>query len=521
MGVLDQLSEAARANPSLTALIAVGLLLLCPIFTSIYNLYFHALSKFPGPKLWAASRVPYIISLLSGNLVKDQVKLHQKYGDVVRMAPDEISFTKEEAWRDIYVHRAGHRNPTKDPVWYKAPDEMPQNIVTTLDPAAHTRFRRLLSNSFTEKALRSQAPIIESYADLLITRLRQFATTPADQCNGVVVDMVDWMSWFTVDVIGDLAIGESFDCLKNSKFHPWVKTLNNFVKGMVYAAATRWYPLIESLFFKLLPKSVMEMQREHSEFANQRINERLNLEKDRPDFITPFIKENVGFHEMSLRETQSNFAILIVAGADATAAALTGTLLYLVQNPRVLQELVSEIRMSLRSETDVTIAATNELPYLNAVINEGLRLTNPVPGGLPRIVPDGGDTYAGNFIPARTSISVRPYVMSRSEKYFLEPNSFIPERWLPKGKRPAQLDSDHLSVSNPFSIGHSNCLGKHLAWAEMRLCIARLLWAFDLEEGGKRLDWTSLKTFMIIQKQPVEIRIKIRKDAEGKDGTQN
>ncbi|RDL42506.1 Uncharacterized protein BP5553_02485 [Venustampulla echinocandica] len=500
-------------NLTLGLLTILGLFIFYPIAATVYNLCFHPLAGFPGPPLWKASRVPYIISLLRGNLVKDQLEIHRKYGDVVRLAPNEISFTKEEAWQDIYVKRPGHQNPTKDPVWYKAPDSMPENIVTAIDSTLHSRFRKLLGNSFTEKALCSQTPLIESYADLLINRLRSLPQNSEDGLPGVVVNFVDWMSWFTFDIIGEPALGESFDCLKDSKYHPWVETLNNFLKGMVYAASTRWYPGLETLMFKLLPKRVMEMQRQHSNFANEKINQRLNLETNKPDFVTPFMEDNADFRKISLRETQSNLAILIVAGADATATALSGILLYLVQNQEALATLTSEIRNSFLNEEDISIAATNKLIFLNSVLMEGLRLTNPVPGGLPRIVPEGSDTYAGIFIPARTTISVRPYTMSRSKIYFAEPNSFVPERWLPQGIRPTKFDGDRLGVSNPFSIGHSNCLGKNLAMAEMRIVIARILWAFDLHEHGKRLDWTSLKTLMIIQKQPVQIKLTIRKSS--------
>jgi cytochrome P450 len=280
-----------------------------------------------------------------------------------------------------------------------APDEMPQNIVTALDPETHARFRKLLSNSFTETALRNQSPLIDSYADLLIDRLWKLATETTSQGNGSVVNVVDWASWFTVDIIGDLAFGESFDCLKKSELHPWVNTLNNFLKGMVFAATTRWYPSVESLVFKFLPKSVMDLQKQHSDFANEKINRRLNLEKDRADIITPFMRDNARFQHISLKETQSNFQILLVAGADTTATALSGTFLYLMENPRVLQKLVSEIRAAFATESAMNVAAVKDLPYLNVVLSEALRLTNPVPGGLPRIVPKGGDVYAGVFIP--------------------------------------------------------------------------------------------------------------------------
>lgn len=93
--------------------------------------------------------------------------------------------------------------------------------------------RKLLGTSFSETSLRSQQPTIESFADVLIDRFRALLEDFRDQSRGVVVDMVDWINYFTVDVIGDLAVEESFDCLRNSDYHPWVKNLFNFLQGMV------------------------------------------------------------------------------------------------------------------------------------------------------------------------------------------------------------------------------------------------------------------------------------------------
>ena len=133
---------------------------------------------------------------------------------------------------------------------------MPQNIVIATDIKTHARMmRKALATSFTEKALRSQAPIIESYTALLTAKLREMVTSAST--DKVDIDLFEWMTFFTVDVIGDLALGESFHCLESSKLHPWVKTLNNFLQGMVYAASTRWYPLVEFILMKLLPKKVM------------------------------------------------------------------------------------------------------------------------------------------------------------------------------------------------------------------------------------------------------------------------
>lgn len=226
--------------------------------------------------------------------------------------------------------------------------------------------------------------------------------------------------------------------------------------------------------------------------------------------MTPFLEENNGPSKTTPREMQSNLLILFVGGSGPTATALTGTMLHLVQNPSKLKELVEEIRSTFQRSSDINFASIADLPYLNAVINEGLRLSNPVPAGLPRIVPPGGDYYAGHFIPEGTCISIRPYAISRSEDYFANPDTFVPERWLSKGDRPAEYGNDRLTASNPFSVGHRNCIGKSLAWAEMRLVLAKMMFEFDFEETPIRLDWTKLKTIVIIQTGRIEVVMRRR-----------
>ena len=280
---------------------------------------------------------------------------------------------------------------------------MPQNIVTATNPPDHSRMRRMLTNSFSEKTLQSQESVIESYMDLAMARFRAMAIAGDTKDAGVVLNMLDWLNYFTIDIIGDLGFGESFNCLRDSQYHDWVRTLQNFLKGMVFAAATRFYPSVEYIFFALLPRSIIQLQKRHTEFANERVNRRLNLEADRPDFISPIMKDNPDFKNMSIEEIQSNAAILMVAGSETTATTLAGMLTYLIQNPEPLREVTAEVRARFNKEENITIAATKELPYLNASINEALRLCNPVPGGLPRVVGKGGDTICNVFVPENVS----------------------------------------------------------------------------------------------------------------------
>jgi cytochrome P450 len=87
----------------------------------------------------------------------------------------------------------------------------------------------------------------------------------------------------------------------------------------------------------------------------------------------------------------------------------------------------------------------------------------------------------------------------------------VPERWLPAGQRPAEYDKDHLSASKPFSVGFHSCLGRPLAWVELRLVITRLLWAFDFaEEPTERVNFDDFPVIMLIQKEAMRLRVKTR-----------
>ncbi len=119
----------------------------------MYNIYFHALAGIPGPLWWRASRLCFIYSFLSGNLVKDVRKLHGHYGNVVRIAPDEVSFAHEDVWQAAF----SSRNPLpRNPTFFKAPPGQADNIVMTADPVASARMRQVAMPAFTKRALAKQ-----------------------------------------------------------------------------------------------------------------------------------------------------------------------------------------------------------------------------------------------------------------------------------------------------------------------------------------------------------------------------
>lgn len=218
---------------------------------------------------------------------------------------------------------------------------------------------------------------------MLVTKLKEMASFQENRKQGALVNMTDWINFFTMDVIRDLAFGEPFSCLAKGEYHDWVRTL----------------------FQKMIPQSVIDGQRRHMQYANDRINRRLDSGSERPDFMTAFMKNNVDFKIMSRDEILSTFGFIIVGGLETSATTLTGIFNHLSRRPEITTRLSKEIRDRFKEEKDIVIDAIHDLPYLQAVLDEGLRMCNPIPGGLPREVPEGGDTYPGVFLPGGVSNS--------------------------------------------------------------------------------------------------------------------
>lgn len=112
----------------------------------------------------------------------------------------------------------------------------------------------------------------------------------------------------------------------------------------------------------------------------------------------------------------------------------------------------------------------------------------------------------------QTRLSLQPYSLYRNAQKFHLATTFIPERWLPAASRdPDSLFfQDERSAVQPFSTGPRSCMGIHIAWAEMRLILAKLLLVFDFEAvQGKELRWEGLRTFLLVEKRPLDVRMRL------------
>lgn len=505
MAVIPQLpffgGDASLRGVSTGALVGMGLLLIPLYFLSfiIYNLFFHPLRKYPGPKLMAASRLPYMFGIISGRYPQTIKKLHEQHGEVVRVAPDELSFTDGRAWKIIYGTRPGHSQKPKDLRFY-SPGAAPAPSIINSNDEDHSRFRRLLSHAFSDSSLRGQEPIIKTYVDLLMQRLHE------NSAAGQPLNLVAWYNFTTFDIIGDLAFGEPFDCLKNSDYHDWVRIIFSSVKFSSYANFARRLPGTKYLFKLITPKRVFFEKEWHNAMTREKVLKRVQKTNERPDFYANILKYDGTEKGLTVDEMISNGGLLIIAGSETTATVLSGVTYLLLKNPRVLKKLQDEIRSTFVREEEICFDSCNKLEYCLAVLNEAMRLYPPVAAGLPRIVDAQGDMIGKHWLPGGTIVSVPQLATNHSSRNFTDPEEFIPERHL----NDPRYASDDRSAMQPFSFGPRNCIGRNLAFVEMRIILARMVFNFDMELDPSSDGWTNQDAYGLWDKPDLMVKVTAR-----------
>lgn len=211
-------------------------------------------------------------------------------------------------------------------------------------------------------------------------------------------------------------------------------------------------------------------------------------EETQHDFFHHIFKarDPVTGEKMHFEQFQSEAALLVAAGSDTTSTALSSLLFYLNYYPEVKAKLNAEIRSAFDDVDEIrTGSQLSSLHYLRACIDEALRMNPPVPSGLAREVLHNGMTLDGELVPEGTIVNVSLYGLHRDERYFPQPHKFIPERWIAGSKTASFEVTDELLAQsrgafNPFSAGMRNCVGKNMAYQEMSIAMARLLFLYDM-----------------------------------------
>ncbi|KAK3687929.1 cytochrome P450 [Podospora appendiculata] len=493
------ISSADRGNSVRTVATVVLLLV---VIRTLRKHFTHPLYKIPGPRLAAWTNFPYSRMFLGGRQPYEMVALHEKYGPVVRVAPNEVSFSSPASWEDIYGFRPGHKTFVKSEFYDGGSfADQVHSIVSERDPVEHGRMRKYLSHAFSDASIKKQEALIAENVDLLIRELGSVGL------GSEGINIVKWFNLTTFDIIGSLAFGESFGGLSSQIFHFWIDLVTKALRQGALADTMSRFPFVAFLFRTLMPGTIRKFSEDtktHENHTMALIEKRLAKPKPRPDFLTRVLEQKEDITPVQLAAHASDF---VTAGSETTATTLSCITYYLLKDAVVEDKVKREIRGAFSKYEDINSHTATRLPYLRAVCLEAMRVYAPLPFALPRVVPEGGDTVDGIMLPAGTTVSTNPVAAGLSSANWTNPYEFRPERWLGKEK------GDRLDAAQPFSLGPRGCLGRNLAWAELSTIISKLYFTYDLELLNKDLDWHRESRMATLWIKP-ELRVRVKHRAD-------
>lgn len=447
----------------------------CVLAYVIYNLYLHPLATIPGPLLARASLLWRLRHSMTGHFHRAIEKQHQIYGNVVRVSPNEVSFASTQSWKDIYGTLAGKPTFIKSEFYEVFGAGFDSNCIgSERDPQVHGRMKRSLLGAFSIKSLKEQEEIIQNCIDRFLIAIG------IEGKNERGIDLTKWFEMIAFDILGEMAFGESFGCIEQGAPHSWQQMVAKHLFFVTVVDNLRRYPLVRKIGQWLLPKLTVDVRNKHTGFSREKIARRLASKSNRKDFLTTLVKK-VEEGEVSEEELTAHASTLVLAGGETVSTFLAASTYYLCKYPEALRHLQYEIRSRFKNYEEIDATSAMQLPYLQAVIQEGLRIYPPGSQGFPRISP--GAYVDGIWIPAGTEVYSSAWTITHSASNFHRPNDFLPSRWLDEKR------GDLKEASQPFSLGTRGCIGRNFANLEMSLILAKMYFLYDLHLVDSALDW--------------------------------
>jgi cytochrome P450 len=311
-----------------------------------------------------------------------------------------------------------------------------------------------------------------------------------------VVEIRDWASRATLDIIGLCGMGQDFNAIADP-----TNELNVTYRTIFKPSTTAKVMQVASIFLpqwllRALPvkrneefkEAIRTIKRVSADLVRSK---RAKLEKDgRTDVdILSVAIESGGFTDDDMVNQLMTF---LAAGHETTATSLTWAVYLLCKHPAEQKRLREEVRTNIPAITDptaqVSSADIDHLPFLNAVLNETSRVFPPVALTLREAEHD--TTIQGQFIPAGTSIIICPWAINTSNALWgSDAKEFVPERWMGQGKANTGGAESNYAITT-FLHGPRSCIGKDFAKAEFACLLAALVGRFEmeLEEPDKPLE---------------------------------
>ncbi|KAK6430774.1 hypothetical protein LTR95_013067 [Oleoguttula sp. CCFEE 5521] len=476
-----------------------------------YRIFLHPIARFPGPRLAAATYLyeAYYDVWRDGQFLFHLDALHDQYGPVIRVSPDEIHVRDSEWFHTLYTG-PGHVR-----------DKWARSIRANGSPGAvasapshdHHRLRRSALNPyFSRKAIDELEYDIQQKVDKMCNRISPFTA-------------------LTMDVITSYCCGKSQGCLDEADFAPNWKKLMTAAFNITPIA--KHFPIVMRIRGAIPPWIIVRLVPYMSGFVEVR--------QDIHAQAAALIAENAGRHghsaddkgekartvfhgilqaaipdeEKTVQRMADEAFVLIIAGAETTAKVLTTTLTHVLQDPKLMHRLRAEISAVTTDEQPLSSRQLENIPLFRAVIQEGLRVAGPVTNRQMLIAPNEDLRYTSRdgshdiIIPRGTAISMTIRSVLNDPAIFPHPDKFDPERWLRATEQGVRLDRYLVT----FSKGLRACVGMNLSQCELYLGVAALITRFDmtLEDFDYERDLKIIKDHFVgaPSKEAKDVRVQL------------
>ncbi|KAL7805663.1 cytochrome P450 [Trichoderma aethiopicum] len=469
---------------SLTA----SLIALCyslALFTSIivYRIFFHRLRRFPGPFFAKVTKFYSPWLARDGKLHEKYLKFFEQYGDIVRVAPNELIVLSTDAQQKL--HKASSRCSKQGTVYEVVHYEGYSNLETAVDRDEHRVKRQVWDRAFNAKALEAY----ESYArEVVYEWLGKMASLQGQPVNTSLYSLL-----IPFENMGRMGFSDNFGSIQKGKEDPMLHYLE-VTLGSVGKLGAMYWPIAllnaiggssEHVAFQKLACNMVDKREKEAD-------------EEKEDIMKYLLQDHHAKEPKAMRDHMMVYAeaqALMVAGTDTIGAALAFAFYYIARDPAIQKKLYAELEplygRTISGEFTNHDLGEAEAPYLNAIINETMRMHNPTCSNGPRLTPPEGLEVEGVFIPGNVEVYVPIHAMHRSAKFFREPNTFIPERWTTRPDLMIDKRAYH-----PFLLGPHTCVGRRIALNVIRFVIAYTVWYYEFEfasgEDGVAIDRDSV-----------------------------
>ncbi|KAF2033342.1 cytochrome P450 [Setomelanomma holmii] len=485
------LSQRLRATISLSNIAwLLALWLGYRVVLALYNITpIHPLAQFPGPRIAASTYLyeAYYDWWRVGQYGKVIARMHERYGPIVRINPDELHCSDPSFTDEIYAGAGRVRDKWQHQLNTGGVGPVSVTFFSTVNHELHRVRKAPLSKFFSRQQMLKLEGEVHDFAQMTINKMLASAGKDA-------FDVKEAFNCFTADVISQYCFGEPMGFVAQEDWEPnfasWVKSFFQSAYMMRHNVLGRRMAQILPFMADYMGEDIRAVMKVLNVTIPQYIAAALKNPENGRVFAEVMSDSNTMSAEERYRFNGEGFNFLL-AGTETTAAILTVFTYWNLTKPSIYTRLSSELTNINATPQTLKWTSLEKIPYFWAILQECLRMMPGVTHRSARIAREedlhyrSADGQSDYVITRGTPIGMTSMINHWNKDLFPEPDEFVPERWLLNDGIPNYALQKKL-IS--FGKGSRSCIGENLAYCELYIMAA--LMALQVIPRAKLVDTT-------------------------------